>query len=666
MGGICYYIKKIAIFKIYFCRFYVRSMDDNQELTGHLYQGQGEVRENEQDQINQQYITDEHQIDFQKYLEPNSQLGQNFGYMDPNELPGQHYMTGDDGFNLQDQGMQRDVFGQEELIQIENKQDDHVGSNAAYHRSRPDGSPMFSQSSGFVPGDSESVVFRPIKQLDFSSLDDTAMTDVILPRGVDRSVSTPDHKNSKSISMISREQFIENSGMDRNESPDGNFYELKSSPNHSEQEEELDSKVIFSPLHGFNNQFQGEHFDPGMKSPPLSKIPNIRQNIPQNFNFGNQQNYVTDGNVELSQRPINERDISPFQNDSLEQNQNSPQHSVQPFGRDSRSPKYSSSHGQSPHHHSISPSRCHLQTIETREIFVSVPQHTQFGHSPDSLNQSGGEHQKLIDLEMNEGQSQIQRNVNMWAQQQYISTSAPSSQQTQNRHQNYSHMSDSEKQKHVQNVTAKPPTVMTKQQTETNEDRSQSFPNQTGVQINQNRDSNKPPNNTKPEVKSNDKKPWNYAKGSGNRDPSSYLEKGAQKREILAQNAKSRMVREEPKGKVQERNISSQPVKTKRDMRMGNVQSTENINRVGEGLPTNRNTRQSVQGQSRVGNAPGFRGQSAEDQNKFSGVPVSMGNRGDYTKQTGVNRDSREPPKTREDYSPVTQVEQYSDAHVSR
>jgi hypothetical protein len=69
-------------------------------------------------------------------------------------------------------------------------------------------------------------------------------------------------------------------------------------------------------------------------------------------------------------------------------------------------------------------------------------------------------------------------------------------------------MSDSEKQKHVQNVTAKPPTVMTKQQTETNEDRSQSFPNQTGVQINQNRDSNKPPNNTKPEVKSNDKKPW--------------------------------------------------------------------------------------------------------------------------------------------------------------
>jgi hypothetical protein len=52
-------------------------------------------------------------------------------------------------------------------------------------------------------------------------------------------------------------------------------------------------------------------------------------------------------------------------------------------------------------------------------------------------------------------------------------------------------------------------------ETETNEGRSQSFPNQTEVQINQNRDSNKPPNNTKPEVKSNDKKPWNYAKGSG-------------------------------------------------------------------------------------------------------------------------------------------------------
>jgi hypothetical protein len=76
---------------------------------------------------------------------------------------------------------------------------------------------------------------------------------------------------------------------------------------------------------------------------------------------------------------------------------------------------------------------------------------------------------------MNEGQSQIQRNVNMWAQQQYISTSAPSSQQTQNKHQNYSHMSDSEKQKHVQNVTAEPPTVMTKQQTETNEGRSLSL-----------------------------------------------------------------------------------------------------------------------------------------------------------------------------------------------
>lgn len=92
----------------------------------------------------------EQPVDFQRYLEPDRQLmGDNFENMDPCDLPGQYIQHGRDE---QNQSLQKDLFEEEELIQIGNNGNENPVSNAAYQRSRPDGSPMFSQSSGFVVG----------------------------------------------------------------------------------------------------------------------------------------------------------------------------------------------------------------------------------------------------------------------------------------------------------------------------------------------------------------------------------------------------------------------------------------------------------------------------------------------------------------------------------
>ncbi|VDI38577.1 centrobin [Mytilus galloprovincialis] len=624
----------------------------NQELTNRLIHGLQQTGQDgpyENDQ--QHYMDEDNAVDFQRYLEPNSQfLGQNFEDMDPSDFPGQSFMSKGDGLNSQNESMLRD----EELIQIGNNQQEQTGNNAAYQRSRPDGSPMFSQSSGFVAGDSESVVFRPIKQLDFSALDETAMTDVILPRGINRSASTPEH-NNRSISMITREQFIENSGMNRNDSPDGNFYELKTSPNQSDPEEELDSKVIFSPLHDLNN-YHGEHFDSGMKSPSLSRQ-QMRPKVSSNVNYEN-----THENFELTQQTLNETDISPFKDNYQTQGQNiqkvvrnSPQQSIPTFGGDRRSPKYSPSHGQSPHHHSISPSLQHSQLFETREIFVSVPQQNQFCHSPltpDSLNQSGGFSQKLIDLD----EPQTQRFLPSQQNLQSNTASIHSSQdRVYNPHQNKVPVNRNQQ---VQNMAQMSAVV---NQHAPSGGREQAMTSTThDVQMKDTSRSQMPASN-KPEGKPVDKKPWNYAKGQGNRDQQSYLEKGAQKREVLAQHAKSRLVREEPKGRAQEK-TSQPPIKAKGNVRMGSGQSTERINKVGDSFPASRNTRQAVQGQSRVNSVPVTRGnigQPTDEQSRYSGVPVNKGG-------NKVDRGrTSEQHKTKEDYSPVSQMEHYSEAHDS-
>ncbi|XP_052058156.1 uncharacterized protein LOC127698637 isoform X2 [Mytilus californianus] len=628
----------------------------NQELTNRLIHGLQQTGQDgpyENDQ--QHYMDEENAVDFQRYLEPNSQfLGQNFEDMDPSDFPGQSFMNKGDRLNSQNESMQRD----EELIQIGNNQQEQTGNNAAYQRSRPDGSPMFSQSSGFVAGDSESVVFRPIKQLDFSSLDETAMTDVILPRGINRSASTPEH-NNRSISMITREQFIENSGMNRNDSPDGNFYELKTSPNQSEPDEELDSKVIFSPLHDLNN-FQEEHFDAGMKSPSLSRQ-QMRPQVSQNVNYENQQKQTAHENFELTQQTLDETDISPFRDNYETHGQNtqkmvrnSPQHSIPSFGVDRRSPKYSPSHGQSPHHHSISPSLQHSQLFETREIFVSVPQQSQFGHSPqtpDSLNQSGGYSQKLIDFDEPKTQRFLPSQQNFQANTAIIHSGQDT---VYNHHQNKVQVSRNQQ---VQNM-AQTSAVVNQHAPSGGRGQAMANPSTThDVQMKDTSRSQMAPNN-KPEGKPVDKKPWNYAKGHGNKDQQSYLEKGVQKREVLAQHAKSRLVREEPKGRAQEKNVQP-PVKAKGNVRMGNGQSTESLNKVGDSFPASRNTRQAVQGQSRVPVSRGNIDQSKDGQSRYGGVSVSKGG-------NKVDRGrTSEQHKTKEEYSPVTQMEQYSEAHDS-
>ncbi|CAG2186004.1 CNTROB [Mytilus edulis] len=389
--------------------------------------------------------------------------------MDPSDFPRTVIHDKGDGLNSQNESMLRD----EELIQI-GKPTRQTGNNAAYQRSCPDGSPIVFTELRFCGRDSESVVFRPIKQLDFSALDETAMTDVILPRGINRSASTPEH-NNRSISMITREH--------------------------------------------------------------------------------------------------------------------------------------------------ISPSLQHSQLFETREIFVSVPQQNQFGHSPltpDSLNQSGGFSQKLIDLD----EPQTQRFLPSQQNRQSNTASIHSGQdRVYNPHQNKVPVNRNQQ---VQNMAQMSAVV---NQHEPSGGRGQAMTSTThDVQMKDTSRSQMPASN-KPEGKPVDKKPWNYAKGQGNRDQQSYLEKGAQKREVLAQHAKSRLVREEPKGRAQEK-TSQPPVKAKENVRMGSGQSTERINKVGDSFPASRNTRQAVQGQSRVNSVPvskGNIGQPTDGQNRYSGVPVNKG-----------------------------------------
>ncbi|XP_069103894.1 uncharacterized protein [Argopecten irradians] len=138
------------------------------------------------------------------------------------------------------------------------------GNMEAYRRSGPEGSPAFQQSGGFLPSiasDNESsVIFRPVRQLDFSALDETGQTDDMIPHGMNRSVSTPEHED-RSYSFMEREVCGSQADDEntRETSPETGFFELKASPlQTSESECELDSRVIFSPL---NNAGMGNTMD---------------------------------------------------------------------------------------------------------------------------------------------------------------------------------------------------------------------------------------------------------------------------------------------------------------------------------------------------------------------------------------------------------------------
>ena len=116
------------------------------------------------------------------------------------------------------------------------------------------------------------------------------------------------------------------------------------------------------------------------------------------------------------------------------------------------------------------------------------------------------------------------------------------------------------------------------------------------------------------------------------------------------------MTREEPKGRMQEKN-NPQQIKGKKDMRMANGQSTENLNKAGESQMSVRGNGQMSQGQSRSENVP----VKKTGTTRVSGVPVPKEN---STRQ-GRDEKGSEQHRSKVEHSPVTQMEQYSEAHVS-
>ena len=144
-------------------------------------------------------------------------------------------------------------------------EDNQSRSHMGYRRSGPEGSPAFNTSSGFMPQkttDEESVIFRPVGQLDFSALDDTERNEDLVG---DRSVSTP-QKNYPQMPHIAaeREEVYGSQDMDqnnsRNDSPAAGFFEMNQSPRRSsESDEELNSRVVFSPLRRMENNDSAEN-----------------------------------------------------------------------------------------------------------------------------------------------------------------------------------------------------------------------------------------------------------------------------------------------------------------------------------------------------------------------------------------------------------------------
>lgn len=144
-------------------------------------------------------------------------------------------------------------------------EDNQSRSHMGYRRSGPEGSPAFNTSSGFMPQkttDEESVIFRPVGQLDFSALDDTERNEDLVG---DRSVSTP-QKNYPQMPQIAaeREEVYGSQDMDqnnsRNDSPAAGFFEMNQSPRRSsESDEELNSRVVFSPLRRMENNDSAEN-----------------------------------------------------------------------------------------------------------------------------------------------------------------------------------------------------------------------------------------------------------------------------------------------------------------------------------------------------------------------------------------------------------------------
>ncbi|XP_033759340.1 uncharacterized protein LOC117341596 isoform X2 [Pecten maximus] len=169
------------------------------------------------------------------------------------------------------------------------------GNMEAYRRSGPEGSPAFQQSGGFLPSiasDNESsVIFRPVRQLDFSALDETGQTDEIIPHGMNRSVSTPEHED-RSMSYLEREVCGSQADDEntRETSPETGFFELKSSPLHtSESEGELDSRVIFSPL---NNGGAGTMYNTSMTfEPNLNQVDTVNKSGPPPSNMVTRSQY---------------------------------------------------------------------------------------------------------------------------------------------------------------------------------------------------------------------------------------------------------------------------------------------------------------------------------------------------------------------------------------
>ncbi|XP_060072945.1 protein lava lamp-like [Ylistrum balloti] len=234
---------------------------------GH-FEGEGAQEDDQRDFV---MISDSHVNNVQDSQQQcfNMDVNREHGMVRPEQLPGNYnYMN-----RLQNTAdISRDTVSD-------------FGNMDAYRRSGPEGSPAFQQSGGFLPSigsDNESsVIFRPVRQLDFSALDETAQTEEMIPHGMNRSVSTPEHE-VRGMSYLEREVCGSQADDEntRETSPETGFFELKSSPLHtSESEGELDSRVIFSPL---NNGGMANMYNNSMAfEPNLNQGDVVHQKNPQ-------------------------------------------------------------------------------------------------------------------------------------------------------------------------------------------------------------------------------------------------------------------------------------------------------------------------------------------------------------------------------------------------
>ncbi|KAJ8310647.1 hypothetical protein KUTeg_012512 [Tegillarca granosa] len=377
----------------------INSLSNNREVENSFNSmDQHNILENDSAPLDQRYLMNMQADNFTNAQQ--TDLGDDF------HRPGE-------GFNVDDEMMIREVTNYQ-IDQLHLDTDTSaLHSGNTYKRSGPEGSPAFQQaSSGFLPMDNESVVFRPVKTLDFSALDETAATEEVLSHGMNRSVSTPESKK-RHVPFIQEREICGSLGDDeqsRDTSPSNEFFELKKSPTQStECEEELNSQVIFSPLKDFEH-FQNDSLETGRfsKSPASDTSPRLHTSGSSSISPSQRINYIPFSSYHTNEKLSNMQNtgspmrisgssgflpsdihISPHHQNLHSETETgrctppqSPAHSLSPSSRQGHQHLIKSSPGR---YNGTSPGKYGVN-FEKKEVLVSIPQMSQdvFKEKPSS------------------------------------------------------------------------------------------------------------------------------------------------------------------------------------------------------------------------------------------------------------------------------------------